>query len=93
MAKQQSNVVLVGKKGVMNYVLATIIQFNQGANEVVIKARGKAISKAVDVARIVKSRFLVDQVDVKNVSIGSERVGEGDQARDISAIEITLARK
>lgn len=93
MASQQSNVVLVGKKGVMNYVLATVIQFNQGANEVVIKARGKAINKAVDVARIVKSRFLVNQVDVKNVSIGSERVGEGDQARDISAIEITLARK
>ncbi|MEM0084396.1 MAG: DNA-binding protein Alba [Candidatus Methanomethylicia archaeon] len=93
MASRQSNVILVGKKTVMNYVLAALVQFNQGADEVVIKARGKAISKAVDVAQIVKTRFLSGQVDVKNISIGSERVGEGDQARTVSAIEITLTRK
>jgi len=90
---QAGNVVLVGKKGTMNYVLAAIIQFNQGANEVVIKARGRAISKAVDVAEIVKTRFLPDQVEVKSVNIGTELVGSGDQARNVSTIEIVLARK
>ncbi len=87
------NVVLVGKKPVMNYVLAVIIQFNQGADEVVIKARGRAISKAVDVAEIVKTRFLPEQVEIKNVSIGTELVGSGDQQRNVSIIEIVLARK
>ncbi|MEM2136565.1 MAG: DNA-binding protein Alba [Candidatus Methanomethylicia archaeon] len=93
MASQQTNVILVGKKSVMNYVLATIVQFNQGANEVVIKARGRAISKAVDVVEIIKTRFLQGQVEVKNVSIGSETVGQGDQARNVSTIDITLLKK
>ncbi len=87
------NVVLVGNKPTMNYVLATVIQFNQGANKVVIKARGRAISKAVDAAEIVKTRFLVNQVDITDVKIDTERVGEGEQARNVSTIEITLERK
>ena len=51
------NVVFIGKKGVMSYVLAVVTQFNNGVNEVVIKARGKAISRAVDVAEIVRQRL------------------------------------
>jgi DNA-binding protein len=93
MASQQSNVVLIGKKGAMNYVLAALVQFNQGVEEVVIKARGRAISKAVDVAQIVKNRFLPGQVEVKNIAIGSETVGQGDQARRVSTMEITLVKK
>lgn len=85
--------VLIGNKNVMNYVLATVIQFNQGAKRVSIKARGRAISRAVDVAEIVKSRFLKDEVDVETIKIGSEQVGEGDKKRTISTIEIVLARK
>ncbi len=87
------NVVLIGKKPVMNYVLAVIIQFHQGAKEVVIKARGRAISKAVDVAEIVKTRFMPEQVEVKKVSIDTELVGTGDQQRNVSVIEIVLTRK
>ncbi|MDI9619405.1 MAG: DNA-binding protein Alba [Candidatus Nezhaarchaeota archaeon] len=87
------NVVLVGNKPTMNYVLATVIQFNQGANKVVIKARGRAISKAVDAAEIVKTRFLMNQVDITDVKIDTEKVGEGDQARNVSTIEVTLERK
>ncbi|MEZ0345092.1 MAG: DNA-binding protein Alba [Infirmifilum sp.] len=85
--------VLIGNKNVMNYVLATVIQFNQGAKRVSIKARGRAISRAVDVAEIVKSRFLKDEVDVETIKIGSEQVGEADKKRTISTIEIVLARK
>lgn len=87
------NVVLVGNKPTMNYVLATVIQFNQGASKVSIKARGKAISKAVDAAQITQSRFLQGQVEVKDVKIGTERVGEPGQERNVSTIEIVLARK
>jgi len=93
MAQSTGNVVLVGKKGTMNYVLAVVIQFNQGADSVVIKARGRAISKAVDVAEIVKTRFMPEQVDVKKVSIGTEQVGTGEQMRNVSTIEIVLERK
>ncbi|QOJ78107.1 DNA-binding protein Alba [Infirmifilum lucidum] len=89
----QEGSVLVGSKNVMNYVLAAVIQFNQGAKRVAIKARGRAISRAVDVAEIVKSRFLKDEVDVETIKIGSEQVGEGDKKRTISIIEIVLARK
>lgn len=89
----QEGSVLVGNKSVMNYVLAAVIQFNQGARRVLVKARGRAISRAVDVAEIVKSRFLKDEVDIAGVRIGSEQVGEGDKRRNISTIEIVLERK
>lgn len=89
----QEGSVLVGNKSVMNYVLATVIQFNQGAKRVLIKARGRAISRAVDVAEIVKSRFLKDEVEIANVRIGSEQVGEGDKRRNVSTIEIVLERR
>ena len=85
--------ILIGAKNTMNYVLATVIQFNQGAQKVVIKARGRAISKAVDAAEIVKSRFLPGQVDIADVKIGSEKVGEPGKERTISTIEIVLERK
>jgi len=85
--------VLVGNKSVMNYVLAAVIQFNQGAKKVLIKARGRAISRAVDVAEIVRSRFLKGEVDVSSIKIGSETVGEGDKKRNISTIEILLEKK
>ncbi|MEM4699837.1 MAG: DNA-binding protein Alba [Candidatus Nezhaarchaeales archaeon] len=87
------NVVLVGNKPTMNYVLATVIQFNQGADKVSIKARGKAISKAVDAAQITQLRFLQGQVEVKEIKLGTERVGEPGQERNVSTIEIVLARK
>jgi DNA-binding protein len=58
MMQQKENIVFVGNKPVMNYVLAVITQFNNGAEEVAIKARGKAISRAVDTAEIALNRFL-----------------------------------
>lgn len=89
----QEGTILVGNKNVMNYVLATVIQFNQGAKRVVVKARGRAISKAVDTAEIVRSRFLKDEVDVKEIKIGSEQIGDENNKRMVSVIEIVLERK
>jgi len=58
MQQVKENTVFVGNKPVMNYVLAVVTQFNNGAEEVTIKARGKAISRAVDTAEISLNRFL-----------------------------------
>lgn len=90
--KGAENVVFVGIKPVMNYVLAVITQFNQGTGEVVLKARGRAISRAVDVAEIVRNRFLQD-VNVGNINIGTEEVqAEGGGQINVSTIEITLKK-
>jgi DNA-binding protein len=90
----ESNSVLIGKKPVMNYVLACITLFHGGAKEVHIKARGRAISRAVDVVEVVRRRFLPD-VKIKKVGIGTEQVApkvEGGTATNVSTIEITLER-
>ncbi|RLI72414.1 DNA-binding protein Alba [Archaeoglobales archaeon] len=86
------NAVFVGNKPVMNYVLAVLTQFNSGATEVAVKARGRAISRAVDVAEIVRKRFLPD-VDVKDIKISTEKVESEQGEANVSAIEIMLAKK
>lgn len=85
--------VYVGNKGVMNYVLAVITQFNtENANEVRIKARGKAISRAVDVEEMVRNRFL-PEVKIKEINLGTDKVQNDDgKSVNISTIEIVLEK-
>ncbi|KUO42123.1 MAG: RNA-binding protein [Hadesarchaea archaeon YNP_N21] len=90
-AKTAENVVFIGTKPVMNYVLAVITQFNEGANEVTLKARGKAIGRAVDVAEIVRNRFL-QGLQVNNISIGTEQLKSENGTTNVSTIEIVLGR-
>jgi len=90
-AKAAENVVFIGVKPVMNYVLAAITQFNEGAGEVILKARGKAISRAVDVAEIVRNRFLQGLV-VKNIQISTEAVQSEAGPVNVSTIEIVLGK-
>ena len=90
----ESNSVLIGKKPVMNYVLACITLFHSGAKEVSVKARGKAIGRAIDVVEVVRRRFLPD-VKVKRISIGTDQLApqeEGSNLTNVSTIEITLER-
>jgi len=89
----ESNSVLIGRKPVMNYVLACITLFHGGAKEVSIKARGRAISRAVDVAEIIRRKFLSD-VKIGSIDIGTEQVQSGDRntPANVSTIEITLVR-
>jgi len=76
----------------MGYVLAVVTQFNNGAKEVYIKARGKAISRAVDVAEIVRNRFLSD-VKVDKISINTEELDSEDGTKTkVSVIEIKLLK-
>ena len=93
-APSAANVVLVGKKPVMNYVLAVLTLLNQGVNEVIVKARGRAISKAVDTVEIVRNRFLPGKIDVRDIKIGSQTITspDGRQTR-VSTIEIIISKK
>ena len=79
----------------MNYVLACITFFHGGANEVSIKARGRSISRAIDVAEVVRRRFL-PSVKIKSIGIGTDKflpqdIDDATQgATNVSTIEITL---
>ena len=88
------NSVLIGKKPVMNYVLACLSLFHGGATEVSVKARGRAISRAVDVVEVTKRRFMPD-LKIQNIGIGTDQLvpfDESGTASNISTIEITLAK-
>jgi DNA-binding protein len=90
----QSNAVLIGNKPVMNYVLACITLFHGGAKEVDVKARGRSISRAVDVVEVVRRRFLPD-IKVTKVGIGTQQMApreEGGSPSNVSTIEICLER-
>ncbi|MCD6163908.1 MAG: DNA-binding protein Alba [Candidatus Odinarchaeota archaeon] len=89
----EENTVFIGNKPVMNYVLAVLTLFHNGADEVSIKARGRAISRAVDVAEIVRTRFLTN-TEVKEIKIGTEQLtGKGGGPANVSTIEIVLSKK
>ena len=88
-----TNVIFVGKKPAMSYVLACVTQFNDGRDEIVLRARGRAISHAVDVAEIVRNKFVPDS-DIKKVQIGTEVVsGDSGEKLNISSIEIAIMKK
>jgi DNA-binding protein len=82
--------ILIGRKPVMNYATAVMMHFSGGAKTLVVKARGRAISTAVDVVEVVRRRFSGIKIEVKDIAIGTESVGEGADRRNISTIEIRL---
>ena len=88
----KEGVVFIGNKPPMNYVLAVVTQFHGGSKSVHVKARGRAISRAVDVAEIVKNRFIED-VKVAKIDISTETIkGENSEDINVSAIDIELAK-
>ena len=93
--KSKENSVFIGGKPFINYVTGVVMQFSNGAKEVIIKARGKFIAKGVDVAEVSRRKFLEDKnVSTKNISIGSEEF-ENKEGRliNVSTIEITLEKE
>jgi DNA-binding protein len=92
--RTDENVIYVGNKPPMSYVLAVVTQFQSGgSDEVVIKARGRAISRAVDAAEITRNRF-VTNAEIKEIKIGTESVtNEEGRTSNVSSIEICLATK
>ena len=88
------NNIFIGGKPFMNYVTGVVMQFTtKNAPEVIIKARGKFISRAVDVAEVSAKRFLDNTVSVKDIKIDSEGF-QNKEGRDVrvSIIEITLGK-
>ena len=90
----EDNVIFVGDKPFMNYVTSVVMQFTtKNAPEVIVKARGKFMSRAVDVAEVSLKRFLKDQIKLKNINIDSEEFKnkEGKDVR-VSILEIALEK-
>ena len=90
----EDNNIFIGGKPFMNYVTGVVMQFTtKNANEVIIKARGKFISRAVDVAEVAGKRFLEGSVSTRDIKIDSEEF-KTDEGKDIrvSTIEITLIK-
>jgi DNA-binding protein len=85
----EDNVVFIGNKPVMNYVLAIVTQFNNGSAQVTVKARGKAISRAVDAVEVSRNRFL-HEIKIKDIKIGTEKIATDRGDSNVSTIEIVL---
>jgi len=88
----QQNLVRIGKKPIMNYVTACVTLFNSGNGEVMVRARGQTIEKAIDTVQMLKRSFLKN-VLIKTITLGSEDVTRYDGTRgNISTIEILLSQ-
>ncbi len=91
----EDNSIYIGGKPFMNYVTGVVMQFTtKDAKEVIVKARGKFISRAVDVVEVASKRFLDGTVGIIHINVNSEEFqnNEGKNVR-VSTIEITLGRK
>jgi DNA-binding protein len=90
---EDNAVIFIGDKPVMNYVLAVMTQFNKPVSTVTLKARGRAISRAVDAAEITRNRFMPN-VMVKNITIGTESIeSEDGKPVNVSSMEILLSKE
>jgi DNA-binding protein len=89
----RSNTIFIGRKPVQNYVLACLTLFKSGEEMVIIKARGRSISTAVDVVEVTRNRYLPD-VKIEDISIGTEKLASPDRKgpSNVSTIEIRLHR-
>jgi DNA-binding protein len=84
--------VIVGQsKPLLNYVTACITMFNSGAEYVILRARGEAINMAVEVAQVLKKRFVSD-VQISNIQIGGDNVISRDGRQlNLPVLEIELS--
>jgi len=89
---KKDNVVLIGKKPVMNYVTACITFFNSGEKQVVVKARGRAISRAVDTVELLRRAFVKD-LEINSIELNTEELFKIEgQKSNVSTIEINVAK-
>ncbi|NVM29317.1 MAG: DNA-binding protein Alba [Candidatus Helarchaeota archaeon] len=89
--RKKDDIVFIGQKTAMNYVMACLTVIQSGFKEVTLKARGKAISRAVDVAEILRNRFMKDKIELKKIETGTEVLEREDQGKfSVSTIDIVL---
>lgn len=84
--------ILIGKKPIMAYATAIMMHLQSGSQQLTVKARGRAISTAVDVVEVTRRRFFGGKLTVKEITIGTEVIGEGADVRNVSTIEIHLQK-
>lgn len=90
---EDNAVIFIGDKPVMNYVLAVMTQFNKPITSVILKARGRAISRAVDTAEITRNRFMPN-LAVTAINIGTESIpNEEGKTVNVSSMEIVLTKQ
>jgi len=91
--QKDPNIVYIGRKPVMSYVLAVITSFNSSdTKEVTLKARGRSMTTSVDVAEVVKRRFMKD-LKASKITIGTEELNQEEGGtRNVSTMEIMLTR-
>jgi archaea-specific DNA-binding protein len=87
----EDNIVFIGNKPPLSYVFAVITQFKSGVSEVIIKARGKLISRAVDVMEILKNKFM-SEVKIKSIKTSTEALKNDKGDVNVSVITITLTK-
>jgi DNA-binding protein len=86
------SVVFIGKKQIMSYVTACITFFNRGEKQVAVKARGRAINRAVDTVELLRRAFIKD-LEIKRIDISTEELARADgQKSNVSTMEITVAK-
>ena len=92
--KSQENSIFIGGKPIMSYVTGVLMQFGNGAKKVTIKARGKFISKGVDVAEVAKRKFPDTKIEIEDIKVNSEEF-ENKEGRNInvSIMEIALKKQ
>ncbi len=88
----EENTIYIGKKTIMNYVIAVVSQFNNGSNQVKAKARGRTISALVDVTQIVKNKF-IPTLKVSDVKLSTEELkSEDGRTAKVSSMELTMTK-
>jgi DNA-binding protein len=89
---KRTDLVVVGRKPVMRYALAVLTSFNRGSTEVVVRGRGRAVTKCVDVVNTLRRSFYKD-LKVEDVRLGTEQLQLGDRTVNVSFIEIRISRR
>ena len=85
---ERSNTVFIGKKPVLNYVLACMTLFKSGHGEIIVKARGRSISRAVDVVEVLRNRFMPN-AEVVKIEIGTDQIQTDERgSSNVSTIDI-----
>ncbi len=91
LSDRKDNVIFIGRKTAMDYVMACFTVIQSGLKEIIIKARGRAISRAIDVAEILKNKFMQNQLKIIKIDIGTETIESKDRGTfSVSTIELTL---
>ncbi len=91
LTEREDNIVRIGKKPSMNYISACVTLFNTGNDQIVVRARGKAITKAVDVVEMLRRSF-IKELKVKSINVDSDEIMFNGKDVVLSIIEITLEK-